>query len=88
MVLAASYGFSDYFAEKHGKTGRIYPTVEELPEAAVQVAARVLQQAHADGVAKLRKPDDPVAHVRRYFWKPHYVPVIRGKAPPTEMAED
>ena len=60
--------------------------MDELPEAAIHVAAAVLDQAHREGVAKLKKPEDSIAHVRRYFWKPHYAPVVRGKAPPTESA--
>jgi malate dehydrogenase (oxaloacetate-decarboxylating) len=84
MVLEASYALSDYIQERHGSDGRLYPPVEELQEASIRVAARVLERAHADGVATHQKPVDAVAQVRSYFWTPHYVPVVRGEAPPTE----
>jgi malate dehydrogenase (oxaloacetate-decarboxylating) len=84
MVLEASYALSDYIQERHGSDGRLYPPVEEIQEASIQVATRVLERAHADGVATHPKPVDAAAQVRAYFWAPHYVPVVRGEAPPTE----
>ncbi|HZA49600.1 MAG TPA: NAD-dependent malic enzyme [Myxococcaceae bacterium] len=84
MVLEAAYALSDYIQERHGGDGRIYPPVEKLQEASIHVAARVLARAHADGVATNPKPEDAAARVRAYFWTPHYVPVVRGEAPPTE----
>ncbi|HZH04384.1 MAG TPA: NAD-dependent malic enzyme, partial [Myxococcaceae bacterium] len=85
MVLEASYALSDYIHEKHAATGRLYPPVDELGEVSVCVAARVLERAHADGVATQPKPSDPVEFVRRAKWKPHYVPVTRGQLPETEV---
>jgi malate dehydrogenase (oxaloacetate-decarboxylating) len=84
MVLEAAYALSDYIQERHGGDGRIYPPVEELQEASIRVATRVVERAHADGVATHLKPEDAGAQVRAYFWTPHYVPVVRGEAPPTE----
>jgi malate dehydrogenase (oxaloacetate-decarboxylating) len=88
MVLEASYALSDYIQERQGSDGRLYPPVEELTEASIHVAARVLERAHADGVASRMKPADARAHVRAYFWKPRYVPVVRGKAPPSELGSN
>jgi malate dehydrogenase (oxaloacetate-decarboxylating) len=88
MVLEASYALSDYIQERHGSDGRLYPPVEELTEASIHVAARVLERAHVDGVASQKKPADALAHVRAYFWKPRYVPVVRGKAPRSELGSN
>ncbi len=86
MVLEASYALSDYTQAKHGG-GRIYPPVNELSEVSIEVAARVLERAHVDGVATLPKPRDPLDWVRNSFWRPHYVPVVRGQQPASEMPE-
>ena len=88
MVLEAAYALSDYIQERHGGDGQLYPPVDEITEASIHVAARVLERAHADGVASQRKPSDAQGHVRAYFWKPRYVPVVRGKAPQSERGID
>ncbi len=76
MVMAASRGLADYTAEHHLASGLVYPPVEELREVAVHVAARVIVQAIADGVAQSTKvrPEDAVAYVRTKMWQAKYLP--------------
>lgn len=83
MVQAAATALADYTEERgHLEKGRIYPPVDELLEVSVRVAAVVVRQAIADGVAtKLRlvteSPDLPTAeaYVRSKMWRPEYLPV-------------
>jgi malate dehydrogenase (oxaloacetate-decarboxylating) len=76
MVLAASYALADYVREKHLAAGLVYPPVEEMREVSVRVAARVIEQAFDEGVAKTKKTtrDRAEEHVRAKFWRPKYLP--------------
>jgi malate dehydrogenase (oxaloacetate-decarboxylating) len=80
MVLAASYALADYVREKHIEQGLIYPPVEEMREVSVSVATRVIQQAFDDGVSRTKKAtrDRAEAYVRAKFWRPKYLPLVRG----------
>ncbi len=79
MVLVASYALADYVAEKHLRQGLIYPPVEEMREVSLRVAARVLQQAFDEGVARTTKVtrEGADAYVRAKFWRPAYLPFAR-----------
>jgi malate dehydrogenase (oxaloacetate-decarboxylating) len=80
MVLAAAYALVGYTADKHLDKGLIYPPVEELQEVSVRVATAVIRQAFADGVATSKKidPDSAETYVRARFWRPKYLPIVRG----------
>jgi malate dehydrogenase (oxaloacetate-decarboxylating) len=80
MVLAAAYALADYTQEKHLATGLIYPPVDELNEVSVRVAVQVIAQAGKDGVAQSKKvtAETAEAYVRSHFWKPRYLPMVRG----------
>jgi malate dehydrogenase (oxaloacetate-decarboxylating) len=81
MVLEAAYALADYTAAKHLDTGRVYPRVRELQEVTVRVAVRVIRRALTDGVAHKANLDgcDLDAYVRSRFWKPRYLPFVRGQ---------
>ena len=80
MVLVASYALADYVAEKHLPHGLIYPPVEEMREVSQRVAVRVFQQAFDDGVARTNKTprESAETYVRSKFWRPAYLPFVRG----------
>ncbi|HEX4462095.1 MAG TPA: NAD-dependent malic enzyme [Polyangia bacterium] len=80
MVLAAAYALAKYAAEKHLPSGKIYPPVDELNEVSVRVAVEVIAQAFADGVAQTKRLTAETAekYVRAHFWKPRYLPMVRG----------
>ena len=80
MVLAAAYALADYTAEKHLSRGEIYPPAAELNEVSMRVATRVIEQAFDDGVARSTKVTraGAGAYVRAKFWKPRYLPIVRG----------
>jgi malate dehydrogenase (oxaloacetate-decarboxylating) len=80
MVLEASQALADYTIEKYVAGGLIYPPVSDLQETSVRVATRVVQQAVKDGVARRQNlPDDIEAFVRDRFWRPTYLPFVRGQ---------
>ena len=80
MVLEAAYALAEYTAAAHLKAGRIYPPISELREVSIRVAVRVIAQALAEGVAS--KSDlakrDLDTYLRARFWKPRYLPIVRG----------
>jgi malate dehydrogenase (oxaloacetate-decarboxylating) len=80
MVLVASYALASYVREKHLARGLIYPPVEEMRDVSERVATRVLQQAFDDGVARTQKTtrEGAEAHVRAKFWRPAYLPFVKG----------
>ncbi|MGH8501953.1 MAG: NAD-dependent malic enzyme [Gammaproteobacteria bacterium] len=81
MVLEAAYALSDYTAATHLDDGRVYPPTRELQEVAVRVAVRVIRRALNDGVAGKADLEgrDLDAYVRSRFWKPRYLPFVRGQ---------
>lgn len=80
MVLAAAYALADYTSERYRGTKEIYPRVDELEAVSLRVATRVIEQAFADGVAATQKTTRERAadYVRARFWKPRYLPIVRG----------
>lgn len=87
MVMTASDALVHYTETHH--PDRLYPPVSELDEVSIQVATAVLRQALAEGVGEIPARwvaqgalDDLEGHVRGHFWRPKYLPVIKGETRP------
>ena len=79
MVLEASQALAEYSIEKYVDGGLIYPPVSDLQETSIRVATRVVRQAMEDGVARRAIiPEDIESFVRERFWRPTYLPFVRG----------
>ncbi len=80
MVLEAAYALAEYTAASHLKSGRVYPPVSELREVSIRVGARVIEQALREGVAGKTNLEgrDLDTYLRSRFWKPRYLPIVRG----------
>ncbi len=80
MVMAASVALAEYTEQHHLANGLVYPPIGELQEVSIIVAARVIAQAFADGVATTTKltPETAETYVREHFWRPRYLPFVRG----------
>ena len=78
MVLESAYALADYTINKHIDNGRIFPPVNELQEASVYVAARVLKQAMLEGSSSRNDlPGDLPALIDFIYsrmWYPDYLP--------------
>jgi len=81
MVLEAAYALADYTAAKHLDAGLVYPPIRELQEVSVRVAVRVIRCALKDGVTgnTTLEGRDLDAYVRSRFFKPRYLPFVRGQ---------
>lgn len=80
MVLEAAYALAEYTKKHHAAEGLLYPPVEELRAVSLEVAARVIQRAFAEGVARTKKvrPEDALAYVKKKAWSAKYLPFRRG----------
>jgi malate dehydrogenase (oxaloacetate-decarboxylating) len=80
MVLAAAYALAEFTEHKWLAQGWVYPAVDDLNEVSMRVATRVIEQAFDDGVAQSQKVTRQSAgeYVRARFWKPRYMPMVRG----------
>lgn len=79
MVLESAQALADYTVEKYVEGGLIYPPVDDLQETSIRVATRVCKRAMEEGVARRENiPEDVEAFVRERFWRPTYLPFVRG----------
>ena len=71
---------AEYTAAAHLQSGRVYPPVRELREVSIRVGVRVIEQALKEGVAGNTDLAgcDLDAYLRSRFWKPRYLPIVRG----------
>jgi malate dehydrogenase (oxaloacetate-decarboxylating) len=78
MVLAATDALVAWVDARHLANGQVYPPVTELGEVSAEVAAAVITQARAEGVARAELPADAelLEYVRRRAWTPEYAPVM------------
>ena len=77
MVLEAAYALAEITRREH--PGLLYPPVDDLRSVSVEVAARVIQRAFADGVARSKTvtPDTAAAYVKSKAWTAGYLPFER-----------
>ncbi|MFO0587397.1 MAG: NAD-dependent malic enzyme [Polyangiaceae bacterium] len=82
MVMAGSEALTAYTEEKHVGHGLVYPPVVELQQVSKRVAAAVIRQAFADGVATAKgvTPESAEAYVEAKFWHPTYLPMVPATA--------
>ncbi len=87
MVMTASDALTEYTATKHPTL--LYPPVAELDEVSIFVGWKVLARALADGVGSLPQRwidkgalNDLEGYVRSHFWRPRYLPFIKGETRP------
>lgn len=87
MVMTAADALTDYTARHHPEL--LYPPVAELDEVSIHVATRVLERALADGLGELPERwvkqgalEDLEGYVRGHFWRPRYLPFVKGETRP------
>ncbi len=87
MVMTASDALTEYTTAKHPTL--LYPPVAELDEVSIHVATKVLERALADGLGQLPQRwvdkgalNDIAGYVHSHFWRPKYLPFIKGETRP------
>jgi malate dehydrogenase (oxaloacetate-decarboxylating) len=78
MVLDAAYALAEFTQASYPAS--VYPPVSELQRVSMLVAERVYLRAVKDGVATApaRTPDEVRAHIASRFYRPEYLPTVRG----------
>jgi malate dehydrogenase (oxaloacetate-decarboxylating) len=78
MVQDAAYALVDFTKEHYPDS--VYPPVSELQRVSKLVAERVYLRAMKDGVATapVRTASEVRAYVESRFYRPEYLPVVRG----------
>ncbi|MFC4426585.1 NAD-dependent malic enzyme [Deinococcus navajonensis] len=79
MVMAAAYTLAELTPTDQG---RVYPSISDLREISIRIAARVARQAITDGVCADRRmrslSDEQIeANIRDRAWLPQYLPLRR-----------
>ena len=85
MVSASARALHDYTERHHAAAGLIFPPIGELAAVSTHVAAEVIKQAVAEGVARssrwielVRSGGDVHAYVESKRWRAQYVPMVRS----------
>jgi malate dehydrogenase (oxaloacetate-decarboxylating) len=62
------------------EAGKVYPPIRELQEVSIRVANRVMECAIREGFARQEGLEncDLDTYLRKRFWKPRYLPFVRG----------
>jgi malate dehydrogenase (oxaloacetate-decarboxylating)(NADP+) len=72
MFIEAAYGVADQVQPELLKQGLLYPLQSKVLEAEIQTAARVAKLVFDSGLARVPRPADMVAFIRRHVYKPQY----------------
>ena len=72
MFLAAARALASQVTEARLDEGAIYPPLSEIRAVSAQIALAVAEQAYADGLAGLPRPDELRDHILTQMYEPSY----------------
>jgi malate dehydrogenase (oxaloacetate-decarboxylating)(NADP+) len=72
MFIEAGQAVADQVAPELLKQGLLYPLQANILEIEIQTAARVAKLVFDSGLARVERPADMVAFIRRHVYKPEY----------------
>jgi malate dehydrogenase (oxaloacetate-decarboxylating)(NADP+) len=76
MFIEAGQAVADQVPPASLKQGLLYPMQSNILEAEIQTAARVAKLVFDAGLARVDRPADMVAFIRRHVYKPDYAPLV------------
>ena len=79
MFIEAGQAVADQVPSDLLKQGLLYPLQSNILEAEIQTAARVARLVFDSGLARVERPADMVAFIRRHVYKPEYPNVTASK---------
>jgi malate dehydrogenase (oxaloacetate-decarboxylating)(NADP+) len=83
MFIEAAHAVADQVTPDQLKLGMLYPPQSHILEVEIQTAARVAKVVFDSGLARVDRPADMVAFIRKHVYKAEYGPVT---APVTKAA--
>lgn len=72
MFLAAAYALADQVSDEDIACGRVYPALSRIREVSALIARDVARVAYDRGLAEQPEPDDLLATIRDYMYRPVY----------------
>ncbi len=75
MFIEAAKAVADQVPPELLKQGLLFPLQQNILEAEIQTAARVAKLIFDSGLARVERPADMVAFIRKHVYKPEYAPV-------------
>jgi malate dehydrogenase (oxaloacetate-decarboxylating)(NADP+) len=72
MFIEAGQAVADLVPPNLFKQGLLYPLQSDILETEIQTAARVATLAFDSGLARVERPADMIAFIRRHVYKPQY----------------
>jgi malate dehydrogenase (oxaloacetate-decarboxylating)(NADP+) len=76
MFIEAAVAVADQVPDALLKQGLIYPLQANILETEIKTAARVAKLVFDSGLARVDRPSDVEAFVRRHVYKPEYKNLI------------
>jgi malate dehydrogenase (oxaloacetate-decarboxylating)(NADP+) len=83
MFIEAAQAVADQVPSELLKQGLLFPLQASILETEIQTAARVARLVFDSGLARVDRPADMVAFIRKHVYKPEYAPIA---APVTKAA--
>jgi malate dehydrogenase (oxaloacetate-decarboxylating)(NADP+) len=80
MFIEAASAVADQVSPELLKQGSLYPLQANILETEIQTAARVAKLVFDSGLARVERPTDMVAFIRRHVYKPEYRTETLSKA--------
>jgi len=74
MFYIAAKTLADMVSEESLDCGNLYPKLSSIREISLKIAVAVCQVAYNEGLARLEKPEDLEAFVKKSMFSPHYIP--------------
>jgi malate dehydrogenase (oxaloacetate-decarboxylating)(NADP+) len=72
MFIEAAHAVADQVTPEQLKLGMLYPPQSNILEVEIQTAARVAKLVFNAGLARVDRPADMVAFIRKHVYKPEY----------------
>ena len=72
MFLAAAHSLADQVTDHDLERGRVYPALSRIREVSAKIAYDVARMAFDNGYTDMEEPEDLMAEIRDYMFKPVY----------------
>jgi malate dehydrogenase (oxaloacetate-decarboxylating)(NADP+) len=72
MFLAAAHSLANQVKDSDIERGRVYPPLSAIREVSARIAADVCKMAYDNGYTDRKEPDDILADVNAYMYRPVY----------------
>jgi malate dehydrogenase (oxaloacetate-decarboxylating)(NADP+) len=79
MFIESAHAVADQVPDNLLKQGLLYPLQSNILETEIQTAARIAKLVFDAGLARVKRPPDMLAFIRRHVYKPEYHPAIPAK---------